>query len=352
MGANLAPLGAAAVFLALSLATFWWGTQAAAIGHRHTVLVFTWLSAAISTTLIVFSMFPSSTADGQVLGVTLGGAGAFVLLVWTGALRAADRAARRDARETRQALDHAAAPAPLDGQRTYLYRLTRTSGDHTARHIGVITGDIRRVRAVDAWVNPENTDLMMARIHERSISATIRYEGAVRDRSGRVVDDVVADGLARAARGRRPVAPGTAVVATAGELARRNGVRCLIHVAAVQGEPGAGFRAIRDLGRTAVNALRAAEQHSDGHTPIRSLLFPLLGTGDGGAEVTATARALLLATVDHLATTRSANPATVLFLAYTRRELAACLHTLDACDLVRRARRPEPGRSPAPARAR
>src|SRR5439155_17969068 len=79
VGANLAPLGAAAVFLALSLATFWWGTQAAAIGHRHTVLVFTWLSAAISTTLIVFSMFPSSTADGQVLGVTLGGAGAFVL---------------------------------------------------------------------------------------------------------------------------------------------------------------------------------------------------------------------------------------------------------------------------------
>lgn len=339
MSTNTAALGTAGVFLALSLATFWWSTRPAAIGYRHTVLVFTWLCTALSTTLVTFSVFPSSTANGQVLGVTLGGAGAFVFLIWTGALRAAKQAAGRDAQEKRQARRDAAAPVPLDRQQTYLYRLTRESGGDTVRHIGVITGDIRRVQHVDAWVNSENTDMVMARIHEHSISGTIRYEGAVHDRSGRVVDDVIADGLARAVRDRRPVAPGTVVISTAGQLTRRNGVRCLIHAATVQGEPGAGFRAVRDLNRTVVNALRAAEQLSDQRTPIRSLLFPLLGTGGGGANVRMTTRALLLAAVDHLATTRSPNPATVLFLAYTREELGACLSTLNTCNLVRKVRR-------------
>ncbi|GAB2858047.1 hypothetical protein GCM10027176_70650 [Actinoallomurus bryophytorum] len=339
MNVSLPALGAAAVCLALALATFRWSTRAAAIGYRHTILVFAWLFTALSTTLITFSVFPSSTADGQILGVTLSGAGAFVFLIWTGALRAAEHAADRDARETRQARSDPAPQKPLDGQRTYLYRLTREARSDTARHIGVITGDIRRVQHVDAWVNPENTDMKMARIHERSISGTIRYEGAVHDRTGRVIDDVIADGLARAVRGRLPVAPGTAIVSTAGQLSRRNGVRCLIHTAAVQGEPGAGFRAVRELDRTVVNALRAAQQCSAQWTAIRSVLFPLLGTGHGGAEIRVTTRTLLLAAVDHLATTRAPNPATVLFLAYTQEELDACLSTLNACSRVRKVRR-------------
>jgi hypothetical protein len=45
---------------------------------------------------------------------------------------------------------------------------------------------------------------------------------------------------------------------------------------------------------------------------------------------------MLLPAADRLATTSSPNPTTVLFLAYTREELDACLRTLDACQVVRR----------------
>ena len=90
---------AAGIFLTLCLVTFWWGTRQSAVGVRHTLFVFAWLCAALAATLVTFSVFPSSTADGRVFGFTLGGAGAFVLLVWTAALRAGKRAADRDARE-------------------------------------------------------------------------------------------------------------------------------------------------------------------------------------------------------------------------------------------------------------
>ncbi|MFG2045742.1 macro domain-containing protein [Dactylosporangium sp. NPDC048998] len=336
---HAASLVAAAVFLALSLATFGWGTRAAAIGHRHTILVFAWLCAALSTSLIIFSLFPAATASGEVFGMTLSGAGAFVLLVWTAALRATVHAARRDAEEAQRATAGARAAA-LEHQQTYLFGLARTL-DGGARRVGVVTGDIRRVRGVDAWVNPENTDMMMARVHENSVSASIRYEGAALDDSGRVVADLVADALARAVRHRRPVVAGTAVVAEPGELTRRNGVRCLIHTAAVQGEPGIGYRAVRDLGRTVGNALRAAEERSERGPRLRSILFPLLGAGIGGADVGTTARTLILAAVDHLASSRAAGPSTVLFLAYTAEELTACLAVLRGCAALRPLRPPD-----------
>ena len=59
-------------------------------------MVFTWLCAALAATLVVFSMFPDSVVGGKVIGFTLGGAGAFVMLVWTAAIRAARVAGRRD----------------------------------------------------------------------------------------------------------------------------------------------------------------------------------------------------------------------------------------------------------------
>ncbi|MET0492737.1 MAG: hypothetical protein ABW000_06345 [Actinoplanes sp.] len=89
-------LTAAAVFLVICLITFRWAARPAAAGHRHTLLVFTWLCASLAATLVIFSMFPGSVVDGTVFGFTLGGAGAFVLLVWTAAIRASRIAERRD----------------------------------------------------------------------------------------------------------------------------------------------------------------------------------------------------------------------------------------------------------------
>ena len=61
--------------------------------------------------------------------------------------------------------------------------------------IGIITGDLANVSGVDIWVNSENTEMMMARYHERALSATIRYMGAKKDRANHIAEDLVNEAL-------------------------------------------------------------------------------------------------------------------------------------------------------------
>jgi O-acetyl-ADP-ribose deacetylase (regulator of RNase III) len=189
--------------------------------------------------------------------------------------------------------------------------------------VGIVSGPIRRVRFADAWVNPENTDMEMPRTSEFSVSAIIRYEGAWLDAAGRVLDDVIADELATAVRGRRPVAPGTAIVTGSGRLAESHNVQRIIHVAGVQGEPGAGFRQVRNVGDCVTNALAGADRLTAGGDPIRTILIPVIGVGLGGGAVEATARSLLGAALDYLTATPGSALSKVYFLAYTEAEYAA-----------------------------
>ena len=186
--------------------------------------------------------------------------------------------------------------------------------------IAIIPGDIRYVRSADVWVNSENTDMQMARVTEFSTSAIIRYLGAVRDESGRLQDDVIADELASRAGSHRPVAPGTVIVTGAGALTASNNVRHIIHVAAVQGEPGAGFHPVRDIGWCVTNVLVQATRLAEEDTRVRSVLFPLLGTGMAGAEIGPTARVMLRAVLDHLAQRPDTPLRQIAFLGYSERE--------------------------------
>jgi hypothetical protein len=206
---------------------------------------------------------------------------------------------------------------PFDSTRIQLYEVAGPR-----RRIGIVTGDIRRVRCADAWVNSENTTMRMARFEEFSISAIVRYEGASRDDTGQVVQDHVQQELDRKVDGRRPVAAGVAIVTGAGELNRRNGVRYIVHVAAVQGEPGAGFRQVAEIGRCLVNALAQVDQ-IEASPPVRTVLVPLLGTGQGGGKTVPTANALISAAVDYLTTVPQTRLTTLYFLAYTDVELTA-----------------------------
>jgi hypothetical protein len=340
LATNTIILVVAAIFLVLCLSTFWWGTRSSAIGRRHMIFVLAWLCAALVVTLIVFSLFPSSTASGKAFGFTLGGAGAFVLAVWLAALWASGQAARRDQHETElfraNELDTRsdARSAPLGKQEIHRYQLVSPAG--SSAWVAVITGDIRQVTHADVWVNSENTDMTMSRVHEFSISGIIRYEGARRDRSGRMLDDHVGDALARVVGDRRPVEPGVAIATTSGELERRNNVRYVIHVAAVQGSPGSGFAQIKDVARCVHNALAEAETLDDRQGSVGTVLFPLLGTGQAGADLLSTTGSLLDAAISYLATTTGTRLRGVYFLAYTSAELAACRTFLDACESVTR----------------
>jgi O-acetyl-ADP-ribose deacetylase (regulator of RNase III) len=200
------------------------------------------------------------------------------------------------------------------------FRIARASG---RCRIGILPGTIRRVKCADIWVNSENTEMEMSRFTEFSISGIIRYWGARRDQVGRVVDDLIADELTTKIGQRRPVASGTAVVTGAGALTESNNVRHIIHVASVYGEPGAGFRQVREFEWCVANALAQAEQLAIADPTVRTILFPLLGTGTAGAQIEPTARTMLLAALDHL----TGRPDTLLegiyFLAYTDAELTA-----------------------------
>jgi O-acetyl-ADP-ribose deacetylase (regulator of RNase III) len=219
-------------------------------------------------------------------------------------------------------------PAPLLLTEEFRYRLADRDDDSVG--VGIMTGDMRRVRSAEVWVNSENTSMAMARFEEYAISAIIRFEGALRDETGRVVADYIADELTRKVAGRTPVAPGTAIATGAGQLAHSNGVRHVIHVAAVHGEPGEGYRQVRDIGRCVTAALEVMDQLSAAAPePLRTILFPLLGAGAGGGELAATVTAMLGATLDYFAG-HDLTDRMVYFLAYSDVELEACREVFDA----------------------
>jgi O-acetyl-ADP-ribose deacetylase (regulator of RNase III) len=239
--------------------------------------------------------------------------------------REGGRLPARSIRATAHALDVWRRPRPLSYTNEFLYDVNYPV-EHPMR-IGIVTGDLRRVRCAEVWVNSENTNMRMSRFEEFSISAIIRFEGALRDEVGRVIHDCIADELSRKIAGRSPVAPGTAVTTGSGQLAKSNGVHYVIHVAAVHGEPGEGYHQILDVGRCVTNALAEMERRLS--SAVRSILFPLLGTGVGGAELEPTVSAMLGAALDHLATKQSVKTRTIYFLAYTDIELEVCRNLFD-----------------------
>jgi O-acetyl-ADP-ribose deacetylase (regulator of RNase III) len=338
---NPVALCAAAVLLALGLGMILLGVRAAGAGQRPVVVVAAWLCVALGVDLVIFGFFPQDRVDGTAFGFRLGGAAALFLVVWLVCFRVHRQALalERPAAQLRESRQEAAALRERLTALTAERRPTRLTTTQVLRHpltadpgreIGIITGDLRDVDFVDIWVNSENTDFQMSRFHERSVSGLIRYEGARRDASGRVVEDCVADELAARVAGCTPVMPGTAILTGPGKLAERNRVRRIVHVAAVQGEPGSGYQQVRSVARCVGNALALAEaEPADGGPPCRSIVFPLLGAGEARADPATTALTLLTAAYEYLSAERPVAIRAVHFLAFTDAELAACRYAAE-----------------------
>jgi nucleoside phosphorylase/O-acetyl-ADP-ribose deacetylase (regulator of RNase III) len=206
-----------------------------------------------------------------------------------------------------------------DADEPTMFELTQPS----PCRLGVVAGSIRRVRFAEAWVSSENTEMEMSRPAEFTISGIIRYWGARRDGSGRIADDIIARELAEQVGPHRPVTAGAAFATGSGSLAATNGVRAIIHVASVQGEPGAGFRQVRNIAECVTNALTLAEDRG-----VASILFPLLGVASGHGDVETTATTMITAAVDHLTERPSTALRAIYFLGYTRSELATLTNCL------------------------
>lgn len=236
-------------------------------------------------------------------------------------------------------------------------------GSGTTRSVGFITGDIMQIKDIDVWVNPENTKMQMARFHDGSISSNIRYFGAKRSRGGRVLEDTVNDALCRCMGDTASVEPGVVIPTGPGELARTNGVKVLLHVAAMHGEPGKGYQPIRDYPACVLRVLAEIDRLNAqiGDTPRRSLfggrreivaedaavcgldcrsvIFPLFGTRSFGQHPQTIAEKLYEAAIVYLEQHGDSRIEDVFFLAYTQQDRELCERALGLFQTKKRLKR-------------
>jgi O-acetyl-ADP-ribose deacetylase (regulator of RNase III) len=311
---------------------------------QHSLLLLSWLIIALTPVFLVFTFFPSSDVSGKLQGFTFGGAFAAFVFIWVYGSRHAiqlrpidvvevelQSEKRRSEELQNQLLQMSAEQAPqiLSEQQIIRYRISGRAD----RQIGIITGDIINVRSVDIWVNSENTNMQMSRFHEPTISAAIRYHGAELSPAGEVLVDTIARELAAKVGQNATVAPASVFTTGAGQLARTNHVKRIVHVAAVAGEPRLGYRPVADMARCVIQALDAAEAEAR-KAGASSVLLPLFGLGSAKGDVRIIARSLLSSAIDWLRSDRSDAIATVFVLAYRDSELQACIEVLADSDRV------------------
>lgn len=209
--------------------------------------------------------------------------------------------------------------------------------------IGLWAGNIALIQASDnihALVNSENTFFEMARIHDRGVSAIVRYLGSDW-RSGFECDDIVYRELIDRSPLKRPVPPAHTVVTGPGRMADL-GVKAIAHVAAVQPvnienqRAGLGYEPVRNLEECVINALVALEKRFAGAKPAtRTVLIPLVGTGAGGGDSRAISHRLIHAALGYIRHKPDSKFDRVLFLTYCRLDQDLCAAVLRYASSVR-----------------
>ena len=217
------------------------------------------------------------------------------------------------------------------------------------KYLGVITGDLTYIEDVDIWVNPESTRMEMGRVHDDSVSATIRYYGAKRGVRGQVISDRIGEELLRRIEShpgrdnrRNAIVEAATVVRTrAGELRQLNKVRRIFHVACQHGEPGKGYVTVRSYEDCVKRVLEAADDYNDRlirrvldrtsktfglkrGRKLRSVLFPLFGTRSADRDAKDVATRLVQAAKTYFETWPDSSIEKVYFLAYTDEDRELC----------------------------
>ena len=207
--------------------------------------------------------------------------------------------------------------------------------------ICIVWGDIANIDMVDLWVNPENTKMQMGRYHDNSISSYIRYYGAKRNSAGAVVNDRIANVLHKQMRDAHSVEPGTVIVTAPGHLRENNNVMALLHVAAQQGEPGKGYRTIRDARGCISNVLDEADCYNRSlacrlgiRSPARSIIFPLFGTNNPDDDPQLVAHDLIEAVKIYIETWPNFSLDRIYFQAYSDRDDELCVTALNRLGLT------------------
>ncbi len=176
------------------------------------------------------------------------------------------------------------------------------------------TGNIVDMKDIDVFVNTENDYMQMARCFESTtVSSMLRYQGSLIDEN-ELRDDTVQDELnlmVTTRFGRRPIPEGVIIVTSSGhpdsELCRENNAYYIFHAATVA---VTGYGTQRQMNPIALpvvkecvkrllkrvipdvdnkkgvispentpQRLKQEQRTESGYVPIRSVIFPLFGTG-------------------------------------------------------------------------
>ena len=230
------------------------------------------------------------------------------------ALRKAAAATRERQRDTLNAMWSRRKVSRIkaaDNQWAASFHLT-SAAESTVIHVA--SGDLSKVRNVDVFVNPENDYMQMARFFEsHTVSSVLRRRGAT-IKNG-LYQDTIQRELDWQLRERgRPVQAAEVFATSAGgpgsELAKVNKARVILHVAAVQAVDAESrvipykhphqieasvrgvLSAVADLNQLkGVFSPPGTDQRAEqerlaelGRGRLQSIIFPLFGTGQGGAE--------------------------------------------------------------------
>lgn len=191
-----------------------------------------------------------------------------------------------------------------------------------AKQIGIVTGDIQNVNEIDVWVNSENTSMRMARPFERSISSVIRYGGATK-KAGRIVEDIISKELAEITGG-TGVDPAVVIDTGAGELSHANKVKKIFHAAAVVGQVAKGYTPIEGIAQCVRNALKLMDDEKFEANPLKTILFPLMGTGTTKRSAQEIAGDLIEEAISYLEENPASRVEKVYFLAYNEQDKELC----------------------------
>jgi hypothetical protein len=173
-------------------------------------------------------------------------------------------------------------------------------------------------------VVPEDITMQMARPFDHTMSGDVRYLGARINHSGSMIEDTIANELASRLGDPREVEPATVLETGPGELARRNNVKLLLHVAAMIGAYAYGYRLVADIEHCVQNALEYVETRAAGKQALRSVIFPLFGGRAGRKELEAMVRKLFDVAIAYLETSPPGKIDLVYFLNRTELEWTIC----------------------------
>lgn len=340
---NLFILASAVAILLGGLGIFW-KTQPGSRKYLTSIWI-ALLLIALFPVLLLGSFFPSSTVDisTKILGMTVTAAGAiafFIFILVFGTRKTLDAvnkdkiiAERAELRRRVRQLEHFdSAQKSNDGDKVlfpgsrFTYELTGLKKNKKRIHL--VTGGLEFVHGVDVWVNSENTNMFMASYFDRSVSGTIRYGGAKKDKAGNVIEDLIFDELKEQMGQYRSVVAATVLVTGPGELAKSNGVKKIFHVATVHGAAGEGYRPVGKLASCVFNVLREADAEQYAGDGLRSVLFPLLGAGQGSGPLIPIVEDLLNAAVLYFEKRPDSRIDDVYFGVLRKKHLDACKYVL------------------------